>query len=188
MARPREFDSDQVLDAAVRVFRDHGFEGTSAQMLVDAMGIGRQSLYDAFGDKWQLYRAAVRRYSADEVSAHIAMLNSGASAIDGIAAMLDRVVMDAPTACLGTNSICEFGRARPDLSEIHDAVGSVLHAAIADRLREAQQDGHAASELDPDNASSFLTASIAGIRVAARGGAGATVLADLARMAMRALT
>ena len=187
MARPREFDSDQVLDAAVRVFRDHGFEGASAQMLVDAMRIGRQSLYDSFGDKWQLYRAAVRRYSADEVSAHIAALDSGPRAIDGIAAMLDRVVAGAATACLGINSICEFGRARADLSEIHDAAGNVLHAAIADRLRDAQRDGHAASELDPDNAASFLTASIAGIRIAARGGAGTAALADLARMAMRAI-
>ncbi len=156
-------------------------------MLVDAMGIGRQSLYDAFGDKWQLYRAAVRRYSADEVSAHIVALDSGPHAIDGIAAMLDRVVADAATACLGTNSICEFGRARPDLSEIHDASSKTLHAAIADRLREAQREGGAASELDPDNVASFITASIAGIRIAARGGASTVALADLARMAMRAI-
>jgi Bacterial regulatory proteins, tetR family len=61
MARPREFDTDLALDGAVAVFREHGFEGTSAQMLVDAMGIGRQSLYAAFGDKWQLCCSAARR-------------------------------------------------------------------------------------------------------------------------------
>jgi AcrR family transcriptional regulator len=54
MARPKEFDEEQVLDAAITVFREHGFEGTSAEMLVRALGIGRQSLYDTFGDKWQL--------------------------------------------------------------------------------------------------------------------------------------
>ena len=51
MARPREFDTDSALDGAIAVFREHGFEGSSAQMLVDAMRIGRQSLYAAFGGK-----------------------------------------------------------------------------------------------------------------------------------------
>jgi hypothetical protein len=40
MARPREFDTDAALDGAIGVFREHGFEGSSAQMLVDAMGSG----------------------------------------------------------------------------------------------------------------------------------------------------
>ena len=70
MARPREFDADTTLDGAIGVFREHGFEGASAEMLVKAMGIGRQSLYDTFGDKWQLYRSAVRRYGMAECSAH----------------------------------------------------------------------------------------------------------------------
>ncbi len=58
------------------VFREYGFEGTSAGMLVEAMGIGRQSLYNTFGDKWQLYQMALRRYAADETGEHIAMLQS----------------------------------------------------------------------------------------------------------------
>jgi TetR/AcrR family transcriptional repressor of nem operon len=55
MARPKEFVEEQALDAAIEVFREHGFEGTSAEMLVRAMRIGRQSLYDTFGDKWEIY-------------------------------------------------------------------------------------------------------------------------------------
>ncbi len=58
MARPKEFDSDKALNTAIGVFSEHGFEGTSAGMLTDAMKIGRQSLYDTFGDKWQLYCAS----------------------------------------------------------------------------------------------------------------------------------
>src|SRR5579872_3947904 len=105
MARPREFDSDAALDGAIDVFREYGFEGSSAQMLVDAMGIGRQSLYAAFGDKWQLYCAAVRRYGLGECTAHFEALRSGARAIDGIDAMLRRVVETADRPCLGVGSI-----------------------------------------------------------------------------------
>ena len=76
MARPREFDADTALDGAIGVFREHGFEGASAEMLVNAMGIGRQSLYDTFGDKWRLYRTAVRRYGMGKCAAHCEALRT----------------------------------------------------------------------------------------------------------------
>src|SRR6266481_4397335 len=98
MARPREFDTDSALDGAIAVFREHGFEGTSAQMLVDAMGIGRQSLYAAFGDKWQLYCSAARRYGMGECAVHFDALRSGARAIEGIYAMLARSLRGAIAA------------------------------------------------------------------------------------------
>ena len=95
MARPKTFDKDHALEAAVKTFREHGYEATSAEMLVRAMGIGRQSLYDTFGDKWQLYRMAVHHYSTVQTTAHIAALRGPARAIDGIKAMVDRVAREA---------------------------------------------------------------------------------------------
>jgi AcrR family transcriptional regulator len=187
MARPREFDTDATLDSAIGVFRQHGFEGASAQMLVDAMGIGRQSLYGAFGDKWQLYRSAVRRYAMGECAAHIEALRSAPRAMDGIAAMLRRVVETADQPCLGVGSICEFGAARPDLAEVHAAMGRTLRGAIANRIRDAQREGDAAPALDPEAVAEFLMANIAGIRIAGRGGADRAALDGLAAMALRAL-
>lgn len=187
MARPREFDTDAALDGAIAVFREHGFEGSSAQMLVDAMGIGRQSMYAAFGDKWQLYRAAVRRYGVSETAAHLDALRSGARAIDGIEAMLRRVVDTADQACLGVGSICEFGTDRPDLTDIHAALATGLRAALAGRIRDAQREGDVAVGLDPEATADFLVANIAGIRVAGRGGGDRAALTRLTDMALRAL-
>ncbi|QKR99304.1 TetR/AcrR family transcriptional regulator [Sphingomonas sp. CL5.1] len=187
MARPREFDTDEALDAAIGVFREHGFESSSAQMLVSAMGIGRQSLYDSFGDKWQLYRLAVRRYSLAEQTAHLDALRSGPRAINGITAMVKRVVDDAGQPCLGVSSVCEFGGSRPDLTEVRASVGASLRAAIAERIRDAQEEGDVATDLDPERIADFLIASFAGIRIAARGGADRTTLSDLGGMALRAL-
>ena len=187
MARTREFDADTALDAAIGVFREHGFEGTSAQMLVNAMGIGRQSLYATFGDKWRLYRSAVRRYGMGECAAHLDALRSGARAIDGIDAMLRRVVETADQPCLGVGSICEFGVSRPDLTEINDALGVGLREAIAARIRDAQREGDVAVSIDPEAIVEFLIANIAGIRVAGRGGADPAALTGLADMALRAL-
>ena len=187
MARPREFDTDAALDGAIGVFREHGFEGSSAQMLVDAMGIGRQSLYATFGDKWQLYRSAVRRYGMGECAAHFEALRSGVRAIDGIDAMLRRVVETAGQQCLGTSSIYEFGASRPDLMEINAPLARTLRDTVAGRVRDAQREGDVAAGLDPEGIAEFLIANIAGIRVAGRGGADLATLTGLADMVLRAL-
>ena len=187
MVRTRQFDADAALDAAIGVFREHGFEGSSAQMLVAAMGIGRQSLYATFGDKWQLYCSAVRRYGMGECAAHLDALRSGPRAIDGIEAMLRRVVETADQPCLGVGSICEFGASRPDLAEINEALAAGLHTAVAGRIRDAQREGDIAVDIDPDVAVGFLVSNISGIRVAGRGGADPTTLTEMAAMTLRAI-
>jgi TetR/AcrR family transcriptional regulator, transcriptional repressor for nem operon len=187
MARRREFDVDVALDGAIGVFREHGFEGASAEMLVGAMGIGRQSLYDTFGDKWRLYRSAVRRYGMGECSAHVEALRSGRRAIDGIRAMLRRVVETAHQPCLGVGAICEFGASRPDLAEVQEPQARALREAIAACVRDAQRDGDVAADLDPAATAEFLIANIAGVRVAGRGGANRAALTGLADMALKAL-
>ncbi|WP_408008092.1 TetR/AcrR family transcriptional regulator [Pseudalkalibacillus sp. A8] len=60
--RPREFKNTDVIDAAIEVFWKHGYEATSAEALCKQTGIGRGSLYNAFGSKYELYKAALKRY------------------------------------------------------------------------------------------------------------------------------
>ncbi|CAN7262971.1 TetR/AcrR family transcriptional regulator [Phenylobacterium sp. LjRoot219] len=187
MARSKEFDIDAAVDAAVEVFREHGFEGTSAQMLVGAMGIGRQSLYDTFGDKWGLYREAVRRYAQNEGHAHREALLSGPKAVDGLRKDLERTIEDARRGCLGVSSIVEFANEQPDLAEIREKAGAQLSKVIREVVIRGQAEGDIAPELDPDALATFMIATFSGIRVAARGGAGAAQLASLAELAMRAM-
>src|ERR1700742_4627010 len=62
VGRPREFDPDTVLETAMLLFWEHGFEGVSISDLTDATGINRRSLYAEFGSKEALFRLAVQRY------------------------------------------------------------------------------------------------------------------------------
>ncbi|MBR8236030.1 TetR/AcrR family transcriptional regulator [Burkholderia sp. AU42008] len=187
MARNKEFDIDHVLDAAIDVFRSHGYAGTSAGMLVEAMRIGRQSLYDTFGDKWGLYCAAVKRYGDIERQAHLDALNEGHKAIDGLRAMMNRVVREARQSCLGVVSICEFGDSDPELTKLREGVGKFLLESLTQKVREAQAQGDISRDVDAKQAASFLFASIAAIRLSARGGATDPELASLGQLAMRVL-
>ncbi|WP_447952749.1 TetR/AcrR family transcriptional regulator [Sphingopyxis chilensis] len=187
MARPKNFDDDVAIDAAIGVFREHGYEGTSAQMLVDAMGIGRQSLYNSFGDKAGLYSAAVRRYAIGETRAHREALRTGSRAIEGIFAMVDRVVREAGKPCLGVNSIAELGTSWPVLNEIRAAADRSLRTAIVTQVEAAQVEGDIAGDLDPDLIATWFVASFAGIRIAARGGASPEHLTSLGELTLRAL-
>src|SRR5450756_307083 len=164
MARPKEFDRDEALQAAIGVFREHGFAGTSAGMLTDAMQIGRQSLYDTFGDKWQLYRTAVERYATAETQGHLDALRSGSTAIEGVRRMITRVVATAHEPCLGVSSIIEFGNEDKDLRKIREVAGRAVREAIMGNIRQAQTEGDVAAGIDPQHAAGFIRANVAAIR------------------------
>ncbi|MEX1250839.1 MAG: TetR/AcrR family transcriptional regulator [Hyphomonas sp.] len=187
MARPREFDLGTALDEAIGVFREQGFAASSAADLSRAMGIGRQSLYGAFGDKWGLYLAAVKRDVTQDTEDHLLALSTGPRAIDGLEILLARVRAKAAQACLGLCAVCEFGRSRAELTAILAAAERRFLAVLAARLREAQQEGSAGPEIDVKEAAAFLAATINAVRVAARSGAGAAQLQALAELALRAL-
>lgn len=187
MARPREFDEEQALNAAVGVFREHGYEGASAVMLTEAMGIGRQSLYTTFGDKWNLYLAALRQYCSSETNAHLRTLSGQQDGYAGISAFLERVVREAQFGCLGIGSICEFADAHSEINEIRQSIGIVLRNALAESVLDAQSNGCISQELGTDSVVNFLLASVTGIRIAARGGADLPHLESLKNIALRVL-
>ncbi|ADV84368.1 TetR/AcrR family transcriptional regulator [Terriglobus saanensis] len=64
MARTKEFDQEEALDAAMHLFWEHGYEATSIQELVEATGVQRQSLYDTFGSKHELFLQSLMRYQS----------------------------------------------------------------------------------------------------------------------------
>ena len=75
MARTKEFDVDAALDRAIELFWAQGYEATSLNDLLDHMEIGRQSLYDTFGDKHALFLAALDRYRAKMVALFLGPLD-----------------------------------------------------------------------------------------------------------------
>jgi TetR/AcrR family transcriptional regulator, transcriptional repressor for nem operon len=189
MARQRSFDRGEALKAAVKIFSEHGFEGSSSEMLLAAMGIGRQSLYDTFTSKWSLYLEAVRCYTAEQVGRQIRILSSSADPEQGVRDLIESVITSAlktgKPSCLGVSAVCEFGRSMPELSAILDTAGQALRSALEDHLRDAQVSGRVPAEVDATAGAAFVHSSLVGLKVAARGGAGEATLYGIASMILR---
>lgn len=99
MARTRSFDCNEALDRALGVFWRKGFEATSIQELVDAMGIGRQSLYDTYTDKRTLYLAALDAYDRRQRAALTEALDQPGPAREVLRRVLYAMTANGGDAC-----------------------------------------------------------------------------------------
>jgi TetR/AcrR family transcriptional regulator, transcriptional repressor for nem operon len=191
MARPKEFEREDALKKAVGIFSDHGYEGTSTEALIGAMGVSRQSLYDTFGDKWHLYLECLQRYTADSIGEQLRALNSASSPLKGIEAHLNHAVAAALAEpvpkCLGISAICEFGRSNPEVAMVGEMASRMMVSALDRRINEAKAAGEVPKDVTSADASAFIMATLTGIKVAARAGASAERLKGIARMALRSL-
>jgi TetR/AcrR family transcriptional repressor of nem operon len=191
MARPREFDRDDALKRAMSVFWAKGYAGTSTDDLLEAMSIGRQSMYAAFGDKRRLYVEALERYQKDSVAGHLDRLRSAPSPVAGIESLLVGLIPLDRNArslgCMGVGSIGEFGTTDSELSALRARSGALLFKALVARLQAAQKAGEADPSFDAELAARFVQAAMQGIQVAARAGVSAGILRKMALFAVERL-
>jgi AcrR family transcriptional regulator len=189
MARPREFDEDRAIEAAMRAFWATGYEATSTQDLCAATGIGRSSIYNTFHSKRDLFERALRRYMATKDDRTIALLESDAEVHEKVWTLFSWVV-DAeegdPLGCLVVNSMVE----RPDDQEIADLLRrnqELRLGALRDALDAGRRAGEIGADRDPAALAQFVVATINGMQVLARGGADRTALEAIATTALTAI-
>ena len=171
MARTREFDTDQAVSAAVTTFRGTGFAGSSIQDLVEATGVGRGSLYAAFGDKDGLYRAAMDRYRNDYAVPLLEMLNSGADARTLVRQTLEGLVEEIlrdgdEQSCLIVSAAAERFHGDAHVQRHIQETTNALEEAFTRVLSEGQARGEIGSTAQPRDLARSLIATIHGVRVA----------------------
>ncbi|MGS2749792.1 TetR/AcrR family transcriptional regulator [Bacillus zanthoxyli] len=106
MARTREFDEDQVLDAAMQLFWEKGYEATSLSDLTSRMGIQRPSIYSTFGDKKELFEVALRRYTMSRASDIRNKLQSHSSVKESFSIFFADVVNEEYAGDLSKGCFC----------------------------------------------------------------------------------
>ncbi|WP_019932084.1 TetR/AcrR family transcriptional regulator [Nocardia sp. BMG111209] len=190
MARPKQFDEEGAVEAAMRAFWIAGYDGVSTQELCRATGLGRSSIYNTFRSKRDLFERALRRYMADKNSDTFALLDGPGSAREKLRMLLYAVV-DAPDGdplgCLVVNATVELGQRDPETAQLLQADLQRRLTALSTTVAAGQRTGEIASGRDPMDIAHFVVATIGGMRVAARGGAERATLAAIADVALAAL-
>ncbi len=191
MARPREFNRDEALQKAMAVFWAKGFAATSTDDLLEAMKIGRQSLYNAFGDKRQLYIEALTTYQRYVTADHLKRLNGTPSPLQGIENLLTGLVAEDERVrnlgCMGIGSVGEFGVMDEELVALRSRVSQAIGKRVTERIIEGQALGEISRRLDPNESSAFVQVTMSGLQLAARGGGGLDDLRSTARFATERL-
>ncbi|MGE0715961.1 MAG: TetR/AcrR family transcriptional regulator [Alphaproteobacteria bacterium] len=172
MARPREFDEEAVLDAAMQCFWSHGYEATSVRDLIAATGLTGASLYNAFGDKRALYRKALDRYVEGSIADRIRRCGEmapRAAIATFFAEILARSAADRQhKGCMLVNAALDVAPEGPDSREIVAAVLVRIEDFFRDRLRAGQADGTIVRSVPADDLARHLLAVLMGVRVLAR--------------------
>lgn len=173
MSRPRAFDPEVALEAAMEVFWTQGYRNTSVDDLLGAMGINRWSMYQTFGDKPQLFTRALELYRgrwAAFIELHLAEPSSPRAALmklfraQGIQAASDKLAR----GCLLASSAFEIKELPDDAARMVRESIARLEDRLARKIAEAQSCGEIDPRKDPDALARYLIASMNGIRGAAR--------------------
>lgn len=188
MARPRSFDLDQALDAAIDAFWARGYAATSVRDLGAAMGLGPASLYGAFGDKRGVFVRALDRYLDANLRSRLAQYRDLPPRFAVEAFLHDTVERSLadPRGCLLVNAAIDVAPHDPPLgSAIADRLGEIeaffrerIGAGIADRTLTCTA---------PADTARLLLATVLGLRVLARSKRDPALLQGIARQALALL-
>jgi TetR/AcrR family transcriptional repressor of nem operon len=172
MARPREFDEEVVLDAAIQCFWNRGFEATSVKDLIERTGIAAASLYNAYGDKRSIYQAALDRYVEISIGARIERCGTLPPRA-AISAFFDEILRRSLTdreqkGCLLVNSALEMAPHDPEFRKSIARVLKRIEAFFLGCVETGQADGTLSRSTPPEALAQHLLGVLMGLRVLAR--------------------
>ena len=182
MGRPKCFERDEALDRAMHCFWSRGFDATSLDDLVRETGVGRQSLYNEFGDKRAIYLAALERYAERENAHLVTIVETAPDARTALSALLATVIAESVKApdkgCMIANAAVEMAARDEAVKKCVMSATGTLVRAIERRLDDTD---------DPATLARFFVTQMMGLRIAAKTVRDRKILEGIARVALGVL-
>jgi AcrR family transcriptional regulator len=191
MGRPRGFDEDAALEAAMRVFWEKSYEGATIADLTEAMGINRSSMYAAFGDKESVFHRVMERYREARMTyirqalAQPSLREVVAGLIHGTAEFLS--TPGNPRGCLSIQGALACGTDAEHVKLAMIDWRKSGEAALKKRLQQAQSEGELPAGIQPADFARYLSSVMAGLGVQAANGATRTELRRVAEISLRCI-
>ncbi|MGO4496920.1 TetR/AcrR family transcriptional regulator [Paenibacillus sp. 2RAB27] len=190
MARSKEFEEKKVLDKAMRLFWEQGYEKTSMTELVEHMGIHRRSLYDTFGDKHNLFLKAMDRFE-DKISAALAggikRSKTASEALQFIFGFMIDGDEDSPAGCLMVNSAVELAARDVEVDNKSTKAFTTAEQLLREIIIWGQRDGEFTSTYNAEELAEYLHNVWIGLRVMARTSASKEKLHRITHISMKLL-
>lgn len=189
--RPITFDKDAALEAAMLLFWEQGFEGTSMANLIQAMGLNPSSIYAAFGDKHALFSLAVKRYM--ESRAQYATKALEEPTLEKVVrALFDNTVVflttpSHPPTCMTLAGAVGCSLDATPARDIMTEIRKQNEVAMRERLLQARKSGELSKDVNLDDYTRYLSSILAGLSIQAANGSTKTELKRTAQIALRHL-
>ncbi len=192
VGRPIEFDIQQALEAATRVFWQRGYEATSLEDLLGEMDIAKSSFYQAFGCKADLFQRCLESYRDASTNRLRTMLDRAVSGKAFVQAILNGIAegTNEPmgrSGCLLMNTANEFAQRDAKIATLVakslERIEDLLYAAVC----RAQAEGDIPKNADARSLALFLITNLGGLRGMARAGAGPEKIRAVIKVIMNSL-
>src|ERR1700733_278128 len=189
--RPINFDKDAALEAAMLLFWERGYEGTSMADLTQAMGLHPSSIYAAFGDKHALFQLAVKRYM--EMRAQYAGKALGDPTLEKVVrALFDNTVAflttpGHPPTCMTLAGAVGCSLDASPARDLMTEIRKQNQVAMSERFLQARKSGDLSKDVNIDDYTRYLSSILAGLSIQAANGSTKAELKWTAKMALRHL-
>lgn len=183
MGRPKSFSESAALEKAMEIFWQRGYHGVGLTELLDGMGVARQSLYDTFGNKRQLFIKTIEHYRSTRLGSALALLERDGSPtqnVKDIFRFFEQLALDKRSrGCLVANSLVELGPHDREIGALLAETLQLLEKSIVKTLRRAQRLGELPAGRSPRSIGRALINALIGMAVTGKLAPGKSTVEDI---------